>query len=89
MKPLRVGELAKRTGLTVRALHHYDEIGLLTPSHRTAAGYRLYDGRDVVRLQHLEMTVESMRGRRVDRVRLKLISPETMAAEATAHGGGK
>jgi DNA-binding transcriptional MerR regulator len=50
---LRVGELARRTGLTVRTLHHYDEIGLLRPSLHTEAGYRLYTGRDVARLQQV------------------------------------
>ena len=49
----RVGELADRTGLTVRALHHYDEIGLLVPSARTAAGHRLYTAADVVRLHRI------------------------------------
>jgi MerR family transcriptional regulator, thiopeptide resistance regulator len=48
-----VGELAKLTGVTVRALHHYDELGLIRPSARSEAGYRLYDPRDVVRLQQL------------------------------------
>ena len=33
--------MAKATGLTVRALHHYDEIGLLVPSERSGAGYEL------------------------------------------------
>ena len=50
---LKVGELAKRTGLTVRALHHYDEIGLLKPSLHTEAGYRLYTADDVARLQRV------------------------------------
>jgi DNA-binding transcriptional MerR regulator len=50
---LRVGELARRTGLTVRALHHYDEIGLVKPSLHTAAGYRLYTAGDVARLQQV------------------------------------
>src|SRR5215813_6082648 len=50
---LKVGELAKRTGLTVRTLHHYDEIGLLKPSLRTEAGYRLYTPGDVARLQQV------------------------------------
>jgi len=45
-----VGELSKLTGITVRTLHHYDEIGLVTPSSRTPAGYRLYDDADVRRL---------------------------------------
>jgi len=49
----RVGELARATGLTVRTLHHYDEIGLLHPSRRTAAGYRLYGEEDVARLQRV------------------------------------
>jgi DNA-binding transcriptional MerR regulator len=50
---MRVGELAKRTGLTVRTLHHYDEIGLLSPSARTEAGHRLYGDADVERLQQI------------------------------------
>jgi DNA-binding transcriptional MerR regulator len=49
----KVSELAKRTGLTVRALHHYDEIGLLKPSHRTESGHRLYTARDIARLQQV------------------------------------
>ncbi|HEY2295215.1 MAG TPA: MerR family transcriptional regulator [Thermoanaerobaculia bacterium] len=51
--PWKVGELAKRTGVSVRALHHYDEIGLLSPSHRSEAGYRLYTEVDVARLQQI------------------------------------
>ena len=47
---LKVGELARRTGLTVRTLHHYDEIGLLAPSQRSDSGYRLYSQADVQRL---------------------------------------
>ncbi len=50
---LKVGELAKRTGLTVRTLHHYDEIGLLKPSLKTESGHRLYTARDVARLQQV------------------------------------
>jgi DNA-binding transcriptional MerR regulator len=46
----RVGELARATGLTVRTLHHYDEVGLLKPSGRTPAGHRLYSGDDVRKL---------------------------------------
>jgi DNA-binding transcriptional MerR regulator len=48
-----VGDLARLTGVTVRALHHYDEIGLVRPSQRTAAGYRLYTDADVLRLQQV------------------------------------
>ncbi|WP_433531657.1 MerR family transcriptional regulator [Micromonospora sp. CA-263727] len=46
-----VGQVAKLAGVTVRALHHYDEIGLLSPSGRTGAGYRRYDDADLERLQ--------------------------------------
>jgi DNA-binding transcriptional MerR regulator len=49
----KVGELAGETGLTVRTLHHYDEIGLLKPSRRTRSGHRLYGEADVARLQQV------------------------------------
>jgi DNA-binding transcriptional MerR regulator len=51
---LKIGELAKRTGLTVRALHHYDGIGLLSPSARSDAGYRLYNQVDIARLHRIQ-----------------------------------
>lgn len=50
-----VGELAKLTGITVRTLHHYDQIGLVQPSDRSRAGYRLYTDGDVLRLQQVLM----------------------------------
>jgi DNA-binding transcriptional MerR regulator len=50
---LKVGELARRTGLTVRTLHHYDAIGLLKPSLHTESGHRLYTAADVQRLQQV------------------------------------
>ena len=49
----RVSEFAEKAGVTVRALHHYDRLGLLKPSGRTGAGYRLYGERDLVRLQQI------------------------------------
>ncbi|CAN5116059.1 MerR family transcriptional regulator [soil metagenome] len=51
---LKVGQLAKRTGLTVRTLHHYDAIGLLKPSARSDAGYRLYNQADIARLHSVQ-----------------------------------
>ncbi|MES2150362.1 MAG: MerR family transcriptional regulator [Pseudomonadota bacterium] len=51
---LKVGELAKRAGLTVRALHHYDAIGLLAPSGRSESGYRLYNRSDIARLHQIQ-----------------------------------
>lgn len=50
---LPVGEVAGIAGVTVRTLHHYDEVGLLTPSGRTPAGYRQYDEDDLERLQRI------------------------------------
>ena len=47
----KVGEVAARTGITVRALHHYDSIGLLSPTARTDAGHRRYAEADLRRLQ--------------------------------------
>jgi DNA-binding transcriptional MerR regulator len=48
-----VGELARLAGVTVRTLHHYDRIGLVQPSDRTASGYRSYGVRDLDRLQQV------------------------------------
>ena len=50
---LRVGELARRTGLTIRTLHHYDEIGLVKPSRHGESGYRLYTAEDLAQLQQV------------------------------------
>ena len=48
-----VRQLANMAGVSVRTLHHYDHIGLLRPSARTAAGYRLYGTEDLLRLQQI------------------------------------
>jgi DNA-binding transcriptional MerR regulator len=48
-----VSEVARTAGVSVRTLHHYDATGLLVPSARTEAGYRLYDQRDLERLQEI------------------------------------
>ncbi|EPX7616565.1 MULTISPECIES: MerR family transcriptional regulator [Enterobacter] len=51
---IQVGELAKRAGITVRTLHHYEQTGVLLPSARSAAGYRLYNLADVQRLHMIQ-----------------------------------
>lgn len=51
--PYSVGAIARAAGVTVRTLHHYDEIGLLTPSGRSSAGYREYASADLSRLQRV------------------------------------
>lgn len=67
----KVGELAAETGLTVRALHHYDHLGLVRPSTRTQAGYRLYVESDVewlygvLALRQLGLSLEAI-GRVLD-----------------------
>jgi MerR family transcriptional regulator, thiopeptide resistance regulator len=50
VEPLTVGEVARLAGVTVRTLHHYDAIGLVSPGDRTPSGYRLYGERDLDRL---------------------------------------
>src|SRR6185437_7608925 len=50
---LKVGEIARRTGISIRTLRYYDEVGLLPPSARTEAGYRLYRSSDITRLQQI------------------------------------
>ena len=81
MELLRVGELAQRTGLTIRTLHHYDELGLLRPARRSTTvsgpGYRLYGPAEVERLtqilllRRLGLPLEEIGGR-LDDVGLSL-----------------
>ncbi|WP_098406131.1 MerR family transcriptional regulator [Paramicrobacterium agarici] len=64
---LTVGAVAHRTGVTVRTLHHWDDIGLVTPSARSSAGYRQYGPRDLARVhrvliyRELGLPLESIR----------------------------
>ena len=53
MEYLTVHEVSELSGVSVRALHHYDDIGLLEPSERTQAGYRLYSEDDLMRLHQI------------------------------------
>ncbi|WAC57889.1 MerR family transcriptional regulator [Gordonia sp. SL306] len=48
-----VGAVARLTGVSVRTLHHYDQIGLVVPSDRTSVGYRVYDDADIERLHRV------------------------------------
>lgn len=56
---IQVGELARRAGITVRTLHHYEQTGLLLPSARSAAGYRLYNLAAVQRLHMIQALAKS------------------------------
>jgi DNA-binding transcriptional MerR regulator len=53
MKEITVKQLAAISGVTVRTLHHYDEIGLLKPAHIGANGYRYYGRAEMLRLQRI------------------------------------
>jgi MerR family transcriptional regulator, copper efflux regulator len=65
---MQIGEIAERSGLSLRTLRHYDEIGLLTPSERSEGGFRLYTEEDFARLmvirrmKPLEYSLEDMQG---------------------------
>jgi MerR family transcriptional regulator, thiopeptide resistance regulator len=65
-----VGAVADLTGISVRTLHHYDRIGLVVPSVRTAAGYRRYTDADIERL-HLVLVYRSV-GMPLDEIRTLL-----------------
>ncbi len=47
---MQIGQVAERTELSIKTIRHYDEVGLVTPSERTAGGFRLYTEADVQRL---------------------------------------
>ena len=74
--PLTVGQVAERFAITVRTLHHYDEVGLLSPSERTRAGYRLYTDGDLTRLQHI--VVYRRLGFALEEIALLLEKPESV-----------
>ena len=81
----RIGDLARRTGKTIRTLHFYEEMGLLTPVERTKGGFRLY-GRDaqarihwIERLKELGFSLAEIR-EFLDRLRDEDSAPATMAS---------
>ncbi|MEM7462679.1 MAG: MerR family transcriptional regulator [Pseudomonadota bacterium] len=73
IKLYSVGQLAEHSGITVRTLHHYDAIGLLTPSHRSSGKRRLYDRDNVLRLQQI-LNYRTL-GMPLDRIRSILDDP--------------
>jgi len=85
-KRWKVGELARETGLTVRTLHHWDEVGLVRPSERTQAGYRLYEPADVERLyrvvalRSLGLTLEQIRAALAAELALRELIERQLAA---------
>lgn len=71
---MKVGELARRTGVSVRTLHYYDEIGLLSPAEHTDAGHRLYGADEIVRLQQIRSLQQL--GFSLDEIRALLERPD-------------
>src|SRR5688500_3936418 len=71
-----VGQAAQQLDITVRTLHHYDEIGLLQPSERSLAGYRLYTNADLTRLQHV--VVYRRLGFALEEIALLLDDPQSV-----------
>jgi MerR family transcriptional regulator, thiopeptide resistance regulator len=69
----QVSEVARMTGVSVRALHHYDEIGLLIPRERSDAGYRRYDDADLLRLPQILIGREQ--GLSLEEIRRSLDDP--------------
>ncbi|RDI48559.1 MerR family transcriptional regulator [Nocardia mexicana] len=83
---LKVGDLASATGMTVRTLHYYDEIGLLSPSGRSGAGHRLYSSADVERLYRIGLLRRL--GLRLDEVSAALDDPgQDLVAMMNRHIG--
>ena len=73
-RTLTVGAVARLAGVTVRSLHHYDEVGLLRPSGRSEAGYRRYTDADIERLQRILFYRELEFG--LDEIRAALVDPD-------------
>ena len=67
LRHMQIGEVAEHTGLSLRTLRYYEEVGLVTPSARTTGGFRLYSDADVARLRlikrmkPLDFTLQEMR----------------------------
>jgi DNA-binding transcriptional MerR regulator len=79
-----VGDLARHSGVTVRTLHHYEAIGLLRASERTAAGHRRYAEAELVRLQQIRSL--GYLGLPLSRIRQVIDgTPETAITVITAH----
>ena len=76
----QIGELARRAGVSVRTLHHYDAIGLLEPSATTQTGYRLYDETALARLEQILYFREL--GFALEEIREIITSPAYDAREA-------
>ncbi len=78
---LKIGEVAKKTGISIRSLRHYDEIGLLKPSSHSEAGYRLYIKSDILRLQQI-VSLQQMKFP-LKRIQSILMGQDSMSLQQT------
>jgi len=81
-RPVSIGDAAERTGISQRALRYYEQVGLLTPSARTAGGNRLYSAADLERVQRIR-TMQDLLGADLDAIRA-ILDGEDRAAEIRA-----
>ena len=83
LEEVSVGELARRAKVSIRTLHHYDEIGLLKPKHVGANGYRMYGRAQMLRLQ--EILFHRALGMELAEIGALLAGPEDMLARLLRH----
>ncbi len=74
---MKVGELAKKAGVTVRTLQYYDKEGLLSPSAESEGGYRLYTDKDLVKL--LQILMMKRLGFTISEIKKRIIAMDTTA----------
>lgn len=79
----KIGELASDTGLTIRTLHYYDELGLLKPSQETEGGHRVYTSKDLERLQKI-LTLKQL-GLPLEKIKEAISNKKFSLKDATAH----
>jgi MerR family transcriptional regulator, repressor of the yfmOP operon len=88
----QIGEVCQRTGLTQRALHYYDEIGLLVPSERLNGGQRLYSAADLERIERIK-NLKRLLGLSLSEIKRMLDADEAraryLAAAETASDPGR
>lgn len=78
----QIGEVCQRTGLTQRALHYYDEIGLLVPSERLTGGQRLYSATDLERIDRIK-NLKQLLGLSLSEIKRMLDADEARARHLT------
>jgi DNA-binding transcriptional MerR regulator len=84
---LRIGAVAERIGVSTRTLRYYEEVGLLTPSGRSAGGARHYTDDDLVRVKHIRR-LQTLMGFDLDRIRVFLNAEDELARLRAEYSAG-